>query len=128
MLPQCFGCRSTRDEHVILTVSGSTVGCWAYKTGDWHVLHNFKATVMCMQQSASQTQLLAVGTADAMLHIYDVLLQKVCTDTHEAGMAPKHWCNQDSCVIEPAEQQQCLLAPCKAAAGILLICTKQKPS
>eukprot|EP00775_Hariotina_reticulata_P007969 gene7969-8167_t len=80
---------STRDEHVILAASGSTVGCWAYKSGDWKVLHNFKATIMCMQQSPSQTQLLAVGTADGLLYVYDLVHQKVLVQLRlEEGQVP----------------------------------------
>eukprot|EP00878_Enallax_costatus_P031154 GHUV01034040.1.p1 GENE.GHUV01034040.1~~GHUV01034040.1.p1 ORF type:complete len:175 (+),score=29.42 GHUV01034040.1:662-1186(+) len=70
-------CWSTHDEAVLLAYAGSAVGCWSYRTGDWQTLHTFRATVTCMQQSASATRLLAVGCADCTFHLYDLLGRKV---------------------------------------------------
>jgi hypothetical protein len=41
---------------VLLAAAGSTVGSWAYKGGGWRVLHNFKAAITCMQQSATESR------------------------------------------------------------------------
>lgn len=63
---------------MLLAVAGSTVAFWPYKVaGEWKGLHSFKAPITCMQQSATEPRLLAVGCADASLHLFDMLLCKV---------------------------------------------------
>jgi hypothetical protein len=70
---------ATHDENMLLAAAGSAVAFWPYKsTSAWRYLHNFKANITCMQQSATEPRLLAVGCADASLHLFDMLLQKVC--------------------------------------------------
>ncbi|WIA17928.1 hypothetical protein OEZ85_009421 [Tetradesmus obliquus] len=82
-------CWSTHDESVLLAAAGSTVGSWAYKGGGWRVLHSFKSAVTCMQQSATETRVLAVGCADCSLHLYDLLLHKVvCSVSLAEGVVP----------------------------------------
>ncbi|KAF6263074.1 hypothetical protein COO60DRAFT_1672788 [Scenedesmus sp. NREL 46B-D3] len=84
-----MACRSTHDESVLLAAAGSSVGSWAYKGGAWRVLHTFKATITCMQQSATETRVLAIGCADCSLHLYDLLLHKVvCTVSLGEGVVP----------------------------------------
>lgn len=69
---------ATHDEGTLLAAAGSAVAAWPFKiTAEWKPLHSFKATITCMQQSATETRLLAVGCADASLHLFDMLLQKV---------------------------------------------------
>jgi hypothetical protein len=69
---------ATHDESVLLASAGSTVALWQYKcTADWKQLHNLRSNITCMQQSATDPRLLAVGCADASMCLYDMLLHKV---------------------------------------------------
>lgn len=71
-------CWATHDESMLLAAAGSTVSFWPYKvTAEWKALHSFKAPITCMQQSATELRLLAVGCADASLHLFNMLLCKV---------------------------------------------------
>ena len=69
---------ATHDESTLLAAAGSTVAAWHYRSSaEWKALHTFKANVTCMQQSATEPRLLAVGCADASLHLFDMLTRKV---------------------------------------------------
>lgn len=69
---------ATHDESMLLAAAGSAVAFWPYKiTAEWKCLHNFRANITCLQQSATEPRLLAVGCADASLHLFDMLLHKV---------------------------------------------------
>jgi hypothetical protein len=70
---------ATHDENMLLAAAGSAVAFWPYKsTSEWKCLHNFKGNITSMQQSATEPRLLAVGCTDASLHLFDMLLRKVC--------------------------------------------------
>ena len=68
---------ATHDESTLVAAAGSTVAFWQYKCADWKCLHSFRSNITCMQQSATEPRLLAVGSADASLQMFDVLLRKV---------------------------------------------------
>lgn len=69
---------AAHDECTLLAAAGSTVAYWPYKqTGEWKALDSFPATITCMQQSATEPRMLAVGCADASLHLFDMLPHRV---------------------------------------------------
>lgn len=71
---------ATHDNDALLAAAGNTAACWRYKrTEEWQLLYSFRATITCMQQSATEPRFLAVGCADTSLHLFDVTLAKVCS-------------------------------------------------
>lgn len=86
---------ATHDESTLITAAGSTVAIWPYKcTAQWKSLHSFRDGITCMQQSATEPRLLAVGCADASLHMFDMLLRKVRLRSHCFGaLLLVGWCH-----------------------------------
>lgn len=100
------------DENTLLAAAASSVTYWHYKcTADWKPLHNFRSAVKCMQQSATEPRLLAVGCADASLQLFDMLLHKV-------GVVTVCLCRPVQRVCAAADQPH----RCRAAAQLGATC------
>ncbi|GBF87625.1 hypothetical protein Rsub_00336 [Raphidocelis subcapitata] len=70
----------------LLVACGRVLATWDYaaqpgdrggQQGRWRVLHTFRSALTCAQQSAGQPRLIAVGTADGALHLFDRVDQEV---------------------------------------------------